>query len=185
MLTRERKKELVANLAEDLNRSQSMIFVDFKGLNVAQMNTLRSIIREKGGMIKVVRNTLLKIAIERAGVDFIKQDDEYGIFVGPTAVIYRKEEDADILTILKDLVKFSKENESLTFKGGFVDGKLINSEQVIEYSNLPSREELLSMLLMRMQSPISGLVFTLSGVLRKFLYVLKAIEDKKSGGEQG
>jgi len=184
MLTKEKKRELVANLAEDLKKSGSMIFVDFKGLNVAQMNSLRSMVREKGGLLKVVRNTLLRIATEKAGFDFTKED-EYGLFVGPTAVVYRKEDDADILTILKDLVKFSKENENLSFKGAYIDGKLINADQVIEYSKLPSREELISMLLMRMQAPISGLVFTLSGVLRKFLYVLKAIEDKKGGGEQG
>lgn len=176
VLTKQQKVAIVEELAKAFKDNDLVLMVDYKGLNVAQFNELRSSLLENGGKIKVVKNKLLNLALQEAG--FSDEHDKY--LVGPTAVVYSL--DGDPVSILKALVKFAKTNESLEFKGGYFYGDIINAEQVIEYSKLPSREELLGILLNRMQSPISGLVFSLSGILRKFLYALNAIKEKKSGG---
>lgn len=176
MLTKQKKVTIVKELSEAFKDNDLILFVDYKGLSVAQFNDLRSLISENGGKIKVVKNKLLNLALQQAG--FSEDHEEF--LKGPTAVVYSL--DGDAVNILKVLVKFSKENEKPGFKGAYFYGDLINGEQVVEYSKLPSREELLAMLLNRMQSPISGLVFTLSGIMRKFLYALNAIKEKKSSG---
>lgn len=176
MLTKQQKVAIVEDLAEAFKNNDLVLMVDYKGLNVAQFNELRSMLAEVGAKIKVVKNKLLNLALQKAGFS----DEHSQFLVGTTAVVYSI--DGDPVNILKVLVKFSKSNESLKFKGGYFYGDLIDSEQVVEYSKLPSREELLATLLNRMQAPISGLVFSLSGILRKFLYALNAIKEKKSGG---
>jgi len=176
VLTRQQKVTIVKELSEAFKNNDLILFVNYKGLSVAQFNDLRSLLLENGGKIKVVKNKLLNLALQQAG--FSDTHEEF--LKGPTAVVYLL--DGDAVNVLKVLVKFSKSNENLKFKGAYFYGDLINDEQVVEYSKLPSREELLSMLLNRMQSPISGLVFTLSGILRKFLYALNAIKEKKSSG---
>jgi large subunit ribosomal protein L10 len=176
VLTKQQKVVIVENLTEAFKDNDLVLMVDYKGLNVAQFNELRSMLSETGAKIRVVKNKLLNLALQKAGFS-----DEHSQFLtGTTAVVYST--GGEPVDILKVLVKFSKSNESLKFKGGYFYGDLIDSEQVVEYSKLPSREELLATLLNRMQAPISGLVFSLSGILRKFLYALNAIKEKKSGG---
>ncbi|HCZ05800.1 MAG TPA: 50S ribosomal protein L10 [Thermotogae bacterium] len=179
MLTKEKKVQIVSALSEDFSKATLITFIDFTGLNVASMAKLRSTIKSVypgHSKVKVARNKLLELALKNAGYS----TEELGnILEGPTAVVYVIDEDP--VKVLKALSDFRKEHKGKpAVKGAYFEGTLIDPDKVEEYAKLPSREELYAMLLARMQSPISGLVYTLGGVLRKLLYALKAIEEKKS-----
>jgi len=179
LLTKEKKVQIVSALSEDFSKATLITFIDFTGLDVASMAKLRSSIKSVypgSSKVKVARNKLLALALRNAGYN----TEELGeILEGPTGVVYVVDEDP--VKVLKVLSDFRKEQKGKPqIKGAYFEGILIDPEKVEEYAKLPSKEELYAMLLARMQGPISGLVYTLNGVLRKLLYALKAIEEKKS-----
>ena len=87
----------------------------------------------------------------------------------------------DIVATAKVLVNFSKANNKFKIKGAVVDGKVMTIDQVKALASLPSREVLLSQVVGGIKSPITGFVNTLGGILRKFVYAVAAIKDKKQG----
>ncbi|HDG61459.1 MAG: 50S ribosomal protein L10 [Thermotoga sp. 4484_232] len=179
MLTREEKKRIVEEMTEILKNSSLILFTDFTGLSVEQISELRARIREKYGKearYRVVKNTLLGFALERAGFD--PQDYKEFLF-GPTAVLYVLK--GDPVEAVKIIYSFYKEKklEKFKFKGGFLERKRFSAEEVENIAKLPSKEELYAMIVGRLKGPINGLVFVLSGILRNLLYVLNAIKDKK------
>jgi len=179
LLTREEKKRIVEEMTEILKNSSLILFTDFTGLSVEQISELRARIREKYGKearYRVVKNTLLGFALERAGFD--PQDYKEFLF-GPTAVLYVLK--GDPVEAVKIIYSFYKEKklEKFKFKGGFLERKRFSAEEVENIAKLPSKEELYAMIVGRLKGPINGLVFVLSGILRNLLYVLNAIKDKK------
>ncbi|RKX47272.1 MAG: 50S ribosomal protein L10, partial [Thermotogae bacterium] len=175
MLTREEKKRIVEEMTEILKNSSLILFTDFTGLSVEQISELRARIREKYGKearYRVVKNTLLGFALERAGFD--PQDYKEFLF-GPTAVLYVLK--GDPVEAVKIIYSFYKEKklEKFKFKGGFLERKRFSAEEVENIAKLPSKEELYAMVAGRLKSPINGLVFVLSGIMRNLLYVLNSI----------
>ena len=179
MLTREKKAQIIGELSDDFKRARLITFIDFTGMDVATMSEFRRRVKAVypgKSKVKVARNKLIMIALENTGYS---RGEFEGVLEGPTGLVYAMDEDP--VKVLKVLEDFRKEFNGLPkVKGAYFEGGFITPEKVVEYAKLPSREELYAMLLARMQAPVSGLVFTLSGVLRKLLYVLKAIEEKKS-----
>lgn len=178
MLRRPQKEQLVAELTEELQDASLVLFSDFKGLSVAQMTKLRRALREKFGdtaRITVVKNTLIKMALKNSGYDIEGRD---GAFFGPTAVLYVKK--GDPVEAIKIYYNFVKENKGIPVcKGLFLERKFFSAEQLEDLSKLPSREQLLAMVVGGIQGPIRGLVNSLSGVLRSVLYALNAIKEQK------
>ncbi len=171
-MAREDKKKLVKDLAEKMEKSQSMIFTDYRGLDVAEMNELRRKLRDAGVEYRVVKNTLARFAAEKANIKELEV-----IFTGPTAIAFGID---DPVTPARILVDYSKENKELEIKGGTLEGKPINISRVDYLAKIPSREELLAKALGSMKAPVTGLVNTLGGILRKPLYALNAIKEQKS-----
>ena len=132
------KEAKVKELSEELSKSNLVILVDYRGTTVEDDTKLRKNLREAKGKSKVVKNNILKRAL-----DLNKQNDFDDKIVGPTAVILSEE---DYLAPLKVIYKFSKEHENYTIKGGYIDGKAMSKDEIIELAKLPSREELLSKL---------------------------------------
>lgn len=179
MLTRSQKAELLKELEGVFKDSSIIMFLDFKGMSVAQSNALRSELFknfEDKVSFKVTRNALIKTAIKNAGLNL---EDYEKYLEGNTALFYTKE--ADPIEALKVLVEFKKKNklEFPVIKAGILEGKIFSTEEAEELSKLPSKEQLLAMLLGGLNAPISGFVGVLSGVLRKFLYALNAIKEEK------
>ncbi|WP_448375251.1 50S ribosomal protein L10 [Fervidobacterium sp.] len=178
MLRRPQKEQLVAELTEELQNASLVLFSDFKGLSVAQMTKLRRALREKFGdnaRLTVVKNTLLKIALKNANYDIEGHDSS---FFGPTAVLYVKA--GDPVEAIKVYYNFVKENKGTPVcKGLFLERRFFGAEQLEDLSKLPSREQLLAMVVGGIQAPIRGLVNSLSGVLRSVLYALNAIKEQK------
>ena len=175
MLTRAQKAEIVKNLKEKFLNSEGVFVTSFKGFTVAESNEIRKLIREKGGEFRVVKNTLIRLASQDTPAqplnDFIQ---------GPTALVIAYQDPVEVAKVLD---KFIKDHSSLELRGFVIQGKGFNAEAIKDLVKLPPKEVLLAQVLGTFQAPLTNFVGLLSAIIRNFLYVLKAIEEKKSKGE--
>ena len=170
-LTREEKELRVKEYGEKLADAQITIWSRNKGLTVAQLSELRTELRSAEAQAMVVKNSLMYIALEQAGFPV---DEE--VMGGPSLVTFLGE---DIAPAAKALTDFADDNDqNIQVRGALIGGKVAGVEQVNTLTELPSREVLLGQVVGGIQSPISGLVNTLSGVLRGFVNVLQARSDQ-------
>ena len=159
-LVLEQKKQIVADLTEQLQNSVAGVVVDYKGINVADDTKLRKELRENGVDYFVVKNTLLKRALNAAGIEGLDSALE-----GTTAIALSND---DIIVAPKVLNKKAEDSKGqFTIKLGFVDGKAISKEEVEAYAKLPSKETLLSQLVFMLQSPIQRLAIAISEIEKK------------------
>ena len=169
------KIKFVENLVAELKGAKSVILVNYAGLTVAGQQDLKSRLKEVGGRLVVVKNTLLKRAGETAKIDGGILEDK--VLSGQTALLIA---DEDPIAPIQVLGKFAKENEFPKFKVGVVEGSFQDEAALTKLSTLPGRDALLAQLLGSLVAPEYGLVGTLQGNLQKLVYVLKA----KVGGEK-
>lgn len=174
--SRERKKELIEEYGAKLSRAQVAIWSNFSGLTVAQVTDLRRQLRKAGAETMVVKNTLMRIALERADLPL---DEE--IMGGPCLVTFVYD---DLAPAAKAVVDFARRNEQvLSVKGGLLNGELVTKEQIQALTNLPSRDVLLARVIGGMQAPVSGFVNTLAAIMRGLVNVLNAYSDKLQSAE--
>ena len=152
----QQKQAMVETITEKLQASKSTIIVDYRGLNVEQVTKLRTQLREAGIEFKVYKNALTRRAADAAGLGDLK---EY--FVGPVAVAFSNE---DVVAPAKILNEFAKGNEALELKAGVIEGNIATLAEVQALADLPSREDLLSMLLSVLQAPIRNLALATKAV---------------------
>lgn len=165
MAVRPEKEQLVEIIAERLGRSKSVVLADYRGLNVAEDTELRSKLREAGVEYEVLKNTMTSRAAAKLDIAGL---DEF--LAGPTAVAFGYEDAVSAAKILHD---FSKEHKALELKGGIVEGRIVNAEELASIAKLPSREGLLSMLLSVLQAP-----------MRNLAYVVQQVAEQKDGGAE-
>lgn len=163
----------VENLKEKIKKAKSIVFAEYTGLNVNNINDLRAKIKEADGDTSIAKNTLTSIALNEENIDTKPLKDT---LQGQTAMILGYE---DAITPIKALFEFIKEFKLPVVKAGIVDGKLTTAAEIETLSELPSKEQLLGMVVSRMKSPINGIVNVLKGSQRKFVYALSAIAEKK------
>ena len=156
----EKKVQIVEQLKENLSKAQGVVLTDYQGLSVPEVEILRKSLQEVGASYQIVKNTLLKLALDKGEK-----------FVGPTAVVLSYE---DEIAPLKTLYDFAKEHKALKIKGGFFEGGWAVSEKLKEIAMLPSREELLAKLLGMMQSPLTRFVNVAKGNQMGLVGVLRA-----------
>ncbi|OGI05889.1 MAG: 50S ribosomal protein L10 [Candidatus Margulisbacteria bacterium GWF2_35_9] len=173
-MVKEVNKTLVGNLVDKFNDNNITYFIDYKGLTVEQITALRQSLKESNSELKIFKNTLALIALEEINKDLVEKTKE--VFKGPTALIFSKN---DPVGPAKALLAFMKKNDKVKIKGGILDNGFIGDNSVKELASLPSREVLISKVLMLLNSPITGFVSVLSGNIRSFVYTLNAIKDKK------
>jgi large subunit ribosomal protein L10 len=168
-----KKTEVVQDLSKKLQRAQCNILTDFVGLKVSEMTQLRRELKGAGAELEVVKNTLLKLASEGTGTATLGD-----FFVGPTAIALGYQ---DPVELAKILTKFAKEKpDKLKIKAGVLGSSVMSEPDIVDLSKLPAREVLLARLLSAMQGTPTALVNVLAGVIRNFLYALKAIEEQKT-----
>jgi large subunit ribosomal protein L10 len=170
-----KKLEVVKELKEKISSANSIILTDYMGLNVAEITELRRKLHENDVDYKVCKNTLAKIAFNELEIEEL--DDQ---LKGPTAIAFSYE---DPVSPAKVLIEYAEDNEKLTVKSGLVEGEFVGLEKIEELSKLPSKEELIAMLLRTMKAPITGIVRVLDGNLGKFVRVLDQIKQKKESNE--
>ena len=155
----ESKKAIVAELTERLKNAQAGVIADYRGLTVAQDTELRNKLREAGVEYTIVKNTLTRFAANEVGLEGLDP-----VLHGPTALATS---DSDVVAPAKVLVEFAKANEQLEIKGGFVDGKVIDVNEVKVYASIPNKETLIAKMLGSLQAPIGNLVRTLDAIAKK------------------
>ncbi|MGN7409583.1 MULTISPECIES: 50S ribosomal protein L10 [unclassified Sporosarcina] len=160
----EAKQAVVTEIADKMKASASMVVVDYRGLNVAQVTELRKQLREAGVEFKVYKNSMARRAAETSGLEGLNEH-----LTGPNAIAFSTE---DVIAPAKIINNFAKDNEALEIKAGVIEGALASVEEVKALATLPSREGLLSMLLSVLQAP-----------MRNFALATKAVADQKE--EQG
>ncbi len=168
-MKKERKREIVQELREQLANALAVVVVDYKGTTVAQMQDLRGEIRKEDGKIRVVKNTLLQKAIAETELGGL--DEATG---GMIAMAWS---DTDPAFPAKVLTKFAKDNESIVVKGGILGGKYLTADGVTTLSNLPSRDEMRAKVLSTFNAAATQFVSVLSAAPRDFLGVLVAREQ--------
>ncbi|MGB7998847.1 MAG: 50S ribosomal protein L10 [Anaerobacillus sp.] len=160
----EQKKQLVTEIADKLRDSQSTIFVDYRGLDVAEVTELRKQLRDANVEFRVYKNTMTRRAAAELELTDLNEH-----LVGPTAIAFSNE---DVVAPAKILNNFAKGHEALEIKTGVIEGGVVSVEKIKELADLPNREGLLSMLLSVLQAP-----------MRNMALATKAVADQKE--EQG
>lgn len=165
------KEKVVEELTEKFQEANSLVITDYRGLNVGEMNQLRSKLTSSGVEYRVVKNTLAIFAARGTGFEGL---EEY--FSGPTAIAFGME---DPVLPAKLISEYAKKNKILKIKGGLVEGRVISEEKVDSLAKIPPREVLLSQVVAGFKSPINRLVMTLNGPMGGFVQVLRAIKEKR------
>lgn len=170
-LERSEKEKIIQELLERLQRSQAVFVVGYHGMDVPTVEELRRSLKKIEGELKVAKNTLMRLALTRAG--FSTTDH---LLKGQNAFIFSYR---DVVQVAKALADFAKKFPQLEMKGGFLGVKLLTASDIQRLAELPSREELLARVVGGIAAPLVGLLGVLQGVMRNFVWVLKAIEEKK------
>ena len=161
----EAKKQVVTEISEKFNESQSAVLVDYRGLTVEEVTALRKELRDNNIDYKVYKNTMTRRAIGEGELSDLTEH-----LVGPTAIAFGKD---DVVAPARILHNFAKDHEALEIKGGVIEGQVATLDEIKELSTLPDHDGLVSMLLSVLQAPI-----------RNLAYATKAIaEQKEEAGE--
>ncbi len=170
------KVEAVNSLAEKFEKSGIVITTNYAGLPVDEMTELRRALREAGVEYRIIKNTLAFLAADQAGRPAVKD-----VIDGPTGIAFGYGEPTEPAKALNSYIRANR--SALTIQGGELDGQALSSEDVQRLADLPSRDELVATMLMRMNAPISGLVNVLNGPLAGLARVLQGHIDSMQGQE--
>jgi large subunit ribosomal protein L10 len=156
-MNREEKSATIQEIAAQIEASEAIFAVDYRGISVSQAADLRSKLREADASFRVVKNRLTKLAADQAGEARLAE-----LLQGPTALTFVR---GDTAAAAKAISTFSKEHEVLTFKGGFMESLTLDEEQFKSIARLPAREVLIGQFAGVVASPLTGLVRGLGSMI--------------------
>jgi len=172
-MTREEKNIELQRLTEQISSLNSFYLTDSSTLTVGQINKFRGLCYEKGVSLKVVKNTLLRKALEANEQDF---ESLYEIVKGPTALMYSEEASVSA----KVLKEFREENERPILKAAYIDGSFyIGDDKIKELASLKSKEELIGEVITLLQSPATNVISALSSGGSKIASILQTLSEKE------
>jgi large subunit ribosomal protein L10 len=174
-MNRDQNAAAIAEIVEQINQSDAVFAVDFRGISVPQAADVRTRLRDADASFRVVKNTLTERAADEAGADALKPFLE-----GPTALTFVR---GDAAMAAKAIATFNRETQLLTFKGGLLDGDTLDAEQILAISRLPSRDVLYGQLVGMVAAPITGLARGLNALLSGVAIALNEVLGKKERGE--
>lgn len=165
------KEAVVSGVKEKIEKAQSVVLLDYRGLTVQEVTSLRDQMRSAGIEYKVIKNTMLARAANELGITGTEE-----LFQGPTACAFGYADPAAPAKILVDFIKKVKKTE---IKGGVLEGKVVGIDQIKYLAELPPKEVLVAKLLGTLNAPITNFVGVLAGVPRAFVCALAAIKEQK------
>lgn len=171
LLTRQEKEQLVRGMTESLKSAKTVIFVNYQGLKVKEIQDLKKNLREQGIGFQITKNTLLKIALKNQSIEVPAE-----VLDQPVAAVWGI---IDEVVPAKTTVSFAKTAEKLEIVGGIVNGQFADPGLIKQLAALPSREELLAKLVGTLNAPMYRLVNSLQGNLRSLVYILSEYQKTK------
>ncbi|MGD1057754.1 MAG: 50S ribosomal protein L10 [Solirubrobacteraceae bacterium] len=174
-MNRDQKAAAIAEIATNIDESDAVFAVDYRGITVAQVAELRATLRQSDATFKVVKNSLTERAADQVGAEALKD-----FLSGPTALTFVR---GDVATAAKAVADYARTTQLLPFKGGLMDGATLDVDQIRTLSRLPSREVLYGQLVGVVASPIGGLVRSLNALISGLAVALGQVNAKKESGE--
>lgn len=175
MLTKEQKHEQSLQLRDRLTDVTTLFLLENRGLSVNDVNNLRSEVRRTEATYKVVKNTVVRLAVEGTQMEGITP-----FLSGPKVLAYTA---GDGVALAKVLKAFIKNHPELSFEQAYLEGTILEAEQAAKIAEMPSREELVAKLLQMLQSPIRRLAVALNAPTQKLAATLRQIADKNETQE--
>jgi large subunit ribosomal protein L10 len=175
MLTKEQKYEQSLQLRDRLTDVTTLFLLENKGLNVNDVNSLRSEVRRTEATYKVVKNAVVRLAVEGTEMEGITP-----FLIGPKVLAYTA---GDGVALAKVLKTFIKDHPELSFEEAYLEGTILEAEQAAKIADMPSHDELVAKLLQMLQSPIRRLAVALNAPIQQFATVLGQIADKNDTQE--
>ena len=169
-MNREEKAAVVDQVAAQIQESEAVFAVDYRGISVQQVAELRQKLSEADATLRVVKNTLTELAADKAGAESLKE-----LLEGPTAFTFVK---GDAALAAKAIATFRRQHDVLAFKGGTMDGQTVTIEELEAISKLPARDALNGQLVGIMASPITGLVRGLNQLIAGLAQQLGQIAEQ-------
>jgi len=169
-MNREEKSATIQEIAAQIEASEAIFAVDYRGISVPQAAELRSKLREADASFRIVKNRLTKLAADKAGEDRLAE-----LLQGPTALTFVR---GDTAAAAKAISTFNKEHEVLTYKGGFMDGTTLDDDAFRSIARLPSRDVLNGRFAGVVASPLTGLVRGLGSMIQGLALQLGQIAEK-------
>ena len=166
--TQKQKEKIISKLEEELKGVKSLVFVDYYGLRVKEVEELKKKLKEKSCKYIVAKKTLLNIVLEKMGLGHI----DLTKLEGGLGLAYSLE---DEIMPIKVAFDFAKENKTLNVRGGIMNEDFLSPEDAETLSKLPTRQELIAKLLGTIKAPISNLTYVLKGNLKGLVYILSSI----------
>ena len=152
------KEKFVDAFAEELKAAKAILVINYLGLTVEEVTNMRKELRDNGVKMKVVKNTYLRRAAAKAGIEGLEDT-----FVGPTAVVYTDNAD-DITEPARIVSKYENDFDVIDIKGGVLEGKVTSKEDIKALAAIPGREGLLSMLVSVLQAPVRNVAYAINAV---------------------
>jgi large subunit ribosomal protein L10 len=174
-MNREQKAAVIDEIAAQINESEAVYAIDYRGITVAQAAELRGKLREADATLRIVKNTLTIRAADQAGAEALKP-----MLEGPTALTFAR---GDAASAAKAVFDYARTTGLLPFKGGMLNGEALAPEQVQSIARLPTRDVLNAQFVNIVASPLTGLVTSLSNLISGLARQLNQVVEKKESGE--
>ncbi len=175
-MNKEQKIEAVAQIAQQIEESQAVFAIDYRGITVSQIASVRAQLGDVDASFRVVKNSLTELAADMAGAEHLKS-----LLEGPTALTFVR---GDAAAAAKAISTFNRETDLLPFKGGIMDGEPIEVEQLKIIARLPAREVLYGQLVGMIAAPVGGLVRGLGGLIGGLAVALGQIQAQRADEPQ-
>jgi large subunit ribosomal protein L10 len=169
-MNREEKSATIQEIAAQIEASEAIFAVDYRGISVPQAAALRGKLREADASFRIVKNRLTKLAAEKAGEDRLAE-----LLQGPTALAFVR---GDTAQAAKAITTFNKEHDVLSYKGGFMDATSLDEDAFKSIAKLPTRDVLNGQLAGVVASPITGLVRGLGSMIQGLALQLGQIAEQ-------
>lgn len=172
MMNRQQKQVSIESFKQSLSSNQGSFVIGIKGMTVDEVQQLRRGVAQKGGSVKVVKNTLMKLAVK----DLANAQELAPYFKDQIAIVFAEQ---DVPGIAKVLFETSNANEKLKLVAGCFESRLISKEQIKDIAKLPAKEVLYARLCGVLNAPVTRFAGLMNQLIARLLIDLKQIEEMK------
>ncbi len=171
------RAQLLTRIKEELEKNNATFVLSYSAVSSSRMDDLRKTLRDVGAQVYVSKNRIAQLALKENSRQQLAEKVD-----GQTAFVWSNE---DSISVSKALVQFVEKCEGVKIRGGWLDGRILDRDQIKQLSDLPAKEVLQAQLLALIASPISRLAGALNAKSRDLLSILKQFSEKKGGSGNG